>query len=167
MNRANARHWADVIADMKSPYEFRLGLQVGAKFAARPPYPDLDVIGVEEVYVRRILLQQLVVSTSVPEDGGAVEHLEVQRLVAELEGGAEVEISRAARPLERQEIPVDKTTCAACRKAIPHGEAVEHKGAAYHRGRCIDVDEPLSVDNEEPADDIRGHVPRRKLEEDQ
>lgn len=149
------KRWEDLLGDIGAPFEFKLGLQPGARYQAPPPYPDVEVVSVEEVYVRRIVLQRLHVSAASPEDQ-VEQALEVVRVVAELEGGDEVEMARTASPyVEQRPRPVDIARCAGCGKPIPHGEAVVHEGEAYHRGRCI------------VEDDSAGHgsVPRRTLVE--
>lgn len=148
------RRWADVLGDVAAPYDLKLGLEPGTRFDARPPYPDVRILDVEEVYVRRVVLQRMLVAAFTPEDDGSPkEQLEVLRLVAELEGGEELEIHRTARPLEPKEVPADKGKCAACGVAIPHGEAVETEDGAFHP-RCVAED-----------DAPKGHVPRRRVEE--
>lgn len=142
-----------MLASIEAPYEFTLGMGAGTRFPARPPYPDLAVLEADDVHVRRVVLQRVVVDASAPEDQGAKEHrqaYEVLRLVAELEGGAEMEIHRTATEVSgSKDRPIDPTRCAACNRPIPHGEGITASGRAYHR-RCIE-DAPT------------GHVPRKRV----
>jgi len=144
----------DLLADPVAPYDLRLGLEKGVVHAARPPYPELVVVGNQERYVRRTVLQQLKVLASVPEDGKE-ELIEVSRLVVEVEGGEEIELVRTARPAEQEEEPKrkpDPSTCMACGGPIPYGEGRELDGEFYHK-RCV-------IEDDAPT----GHSPRRRVE---
>jgi len=147
--------WDELLGSIQAPYDIQLGLEPGTRFPARPPYPDLAVLEVDNVHVRQIVLQRMVVEATTPEDAGVASEprktYEVLRLVALLEGGAEMEIHRTAVEVKgTDDRPIDPTRCAACNRPIPYGEGVTVDGRAYHQ-RCVDAP--------------RGHVPRRRLEE--
>lgn len=126
-----------LLAQPECPYEFSLGLEKGTKYPGKPPYPQLLVLESQDVHVREIRWQRIVVRAESPEVERK-ENVQVMRLVAVLEGGGEMEMSRMAMPIEVDEKPdADPTKCAACRTAIPPGAGVlGDDGLWYHRDRC-------------------------------
>ena len=127
---------ADWLKELQeSPHEFSLGLRSGDELDAPPPYPKLTVIAEHEIYVRR-LVWQVVQTRAVL--GERTEELSVCRLVAELEGDAgEVELHREIIPSEAcVQLPVDRSQCAACGRAILGEDGIEVDGRAYHDG-CV------------------------------
>ncbi len=131
------RRWCEMISAADSKFGFQLGIKHGTKWEVEPPYPDLEVASAKETHVRRLVLQELVVSASVPEDDDAAD-LVVTRLVAELEGGREVELNRHAQAAGEDveaEIPMD--VCCACGERICDPSIREmYEGKPYHK-RCI------------------------------
>ena len=138
-----------------SPYIMKLGQEAGSQFQAKPPFPDANILECDEVYVRRMVLQRTVVRAFTPGENGARD-IEVVRLVAELEGGDELEIFRTADEMT-DPVPspanADKARCAGCHGNIPHGDGIPHGDDVYHE-RCLTS-----------SDDVRGHVPKRRLKE--
>ena len=130
--------WCEMISASDSRFDFELGLdpEKGVRWRGEPPYPDLKLRECKEVQVRRFVSQTMVVTASVPEDSDQTE-LIIDRLVAELEGGRQVELVRTARPAEREEV-LDPDVCRACEgKIVDKSETVMHEGEPYHR-RCME-----------------------------
>ena len=119
------------------PYEFNLELEKGTKYPGKPPYPELLVLSNDTAHVREIRWQRVVVRASIPETG-KMDNVQIMRLVAVLEGGQEMEMSRIALPVDiENDTPEDPTTCAACHGKIPHGAGTKHEVKWYHTGRCL------------------------------
>ena len=128
--------WCQLLTAADSLFEFKLGLATGTSWKARPPYPNLKALGTKDVHVRRFVLQQLDLEVSVPEDDD-VANIAVERLVAELEDGREVEIARTAKPATVQQSAIDNNVCPACDDQIVNmDDAQEHEGVLYHK-RCM------------------------------
>ena len=132
------QRWCDMLAAADSRFEFRLGLdpESGVKWRGEPPYPDLVLREVKEVQVRRFVSQTITVSASVPEDADQADII-IDRLVAELESGEEVELARSARPAVGKEV-LRPNECRACSEVIvDDSEVVMYEGEPYHR-RCME-----------------------------
>ena len=128
--------WSKLVTHPSGPYDITLAVKIGDELAAPPPYPYLRVVEVELVQARRLVWQMVTVDADDPERAGTGERLRFGRLVAELEGGGEVELDRHALPTEDPAPAADPGTCGACGQRIPQGTAVEHDGGFYHR-RCM------------------------------
>lgn len=127
----------ELLGNKEGPFEFALGISSGTRFEGVAPYPDLEVVNSTEVHVRRMVWQVLDVSARLPERIDA-EPLRICRLVAELEGGGEVEFERQILPLDEMKIQeVNITKCAACLGNIPEGDAIISDNIAYHQ-RCFE-----------------------------
>lgn len=130
--------WCELLGASDSKFVFQLGIDSGVRFDATPPYPDLVVQDSSIVHVRRVVVQEIVVTATVPEDHDQAEIM-VQRLVAELETGQELELMRTAQPVAESEKNVDMSVCGACGEPLA-GEIDEFntvviEDAPYHR-RC-------------------------------
>lgn len=121
-----------------SAFEMRLGLTKGTQWGAPPPYPEVVIENAKETHVRRIVLQDLVVNASEPETEDSA-YIHVQRLVAELEGGEEIELSRITTPAKQENAPaLPSNVCRACETPIvSKSETVIVDGEPYHK-RCVE-----------------------------
>lgn len=127
----------EILGRTDCPYEFGLDLKNATVFEGKAPYPRLVVLNNETIHVRSIKWQVLDVRATMPETQ-KLENVRIMRLVAVLEGGGEVEMSRVALPADVvDDIPADPTKCAACGGKIPVGSGVRgDDGKYYHRGMC-------------------------------
>ena len=131
--------WAEMFGASDSPYEFPLGLEVGAKYKVPPPFPDAEVKAVFERYPRRIVVQQVDLEASADEMDKR-EDIRVFVVVLETEDGQQIELNRWAAPAAELDKPVvDISTCHGCGGKIPEGQARVIGGKAYH-GRCVQED---------------------------
>lgn len=121
----------ELLGNQAAPHEFTLDTADGERIEAEAPYPNVDVVSAEVKPVKRLVYQTIVVSAS--KDDLPAEQVVIGRLVAELEGGSEIEIQRDALPLNAGE--VDTSKCVACGGRILPGEAVIDESGAYHE-RC-------------------------------
>jgi hypothetical protein len=130
-----------LIEDPNGPIQFALDTPVGSVTEEAEPYPRLVVTDTHLLYVRRLVWQTLDVDAR--SASGQAERLTIGRLVAEIEGGGEIEMQRTVIPTDAlADRPPDVTTCGACGRSIPDGEAVVIPGgdgppAAYHP-TCIE-----------------------------
>lgn len=127
-----------LVEDPNGPVQFGLQTPVGAVLPEHPPYPRIVVTDTGVQYVRRLVWHTVdVIARS--EESGQTERLTIGRLVAEIEGGGEIEMQRTVIPTEAlDDRPVNVNTCEACGRPIPDGDAVIVERAAYHRG-CVEV----------------------------
>lgn len=118
-----------------SPYELNTKLEVGTKYEATPPYPDVTVKESSVLHVRELVYHLLGVELR---DIGTdkKEDVSIGRLVAILEGGDEVEIHRTVLPSNVVEDGVDLSVCASCGGKIKIGGGKMYEGRAYH-DRCL------------------------------
>jgi hypothetical protein len=129
--------WSKLVSHATGPYDVRLDVGEGDELTAPPPYPYLKVLASKVVQARRLCWQVVDVEAQDPEHPEARALLRFGRLVAELEGGGEVELDRHPLPLvDPPARAADPSTCGACDQHIPQGTGVEHEGAWYHR-RCM------------------------------
>lgn len=130
--------WCRLVDASDSRFEFNLDVSDGVKWEASPPYPDLVVRNSKIVHVRRTVVQELLLTASVPEDRDQAE-IVVQRLVAELETGQEIELMRQANPAADSDQIVDMDVCTACGEQIAGGSdgfnTVVINDKPYHK-RC-------------------------------
>jgi hypothetical protein len=127
----------EVLGSPEAPYPFVLRPEKGQQWHARPPWPDLVVLSNTVIRVSQIEWQRVVVRASTAENS-RTEDVQVLRLVATLDGGAEVEMSRISLPAEIEgEEVVDPTKCAACGRGIPAGAGTEFDGRWYHTLSCM------------------------------
>jgi hypothetical protein len=129
--------YCELLSQDVQPYEFALGLEKGASFPGKPPYPEIVVLLNNTVRVRELQWQHLLVRASSPEVD-RTEDVQIMRLVAVLEGGTEIEMQREAIPADVLElVEADPSRCAACTRPIPPGGAVvDENGRHYHRNTC-------------------------------
>lgn len=127
----------ELLGRQDCPYEFSVGLEQKTVYEGKPPYPRLIVLDNDSVHVREIRWQVLTVRATMPETG-KTEDVRIMRVVAVIEGGEEVEMSRVALPADVvQDIHADPTRCAGCKGKIPVGARVQgDDGRFYHVGRC-------------------------------
>jgi len=126
----------EMMGSDECPYQLSLDLEKGTQFPGKPPYPQLTVVSNETAHVRELRWQNLVVKAMLPEIGKR-EDVRIMRLVAVLEGGEEIELSRVALPADVvEELPPDPTTCASCGCKIPIGAGVLVERKYYHHG-CV------------------------------
>lgn len=130
------RSWCEMIAASDSKIEFPLGVEKGSVWQTKPPYPDLMAVDVEEIQVRRFMFQRLSVVARMDETDEEG-HVQVSRLVAELENGAQIELSKIVEPVTNSEPSEDDNICRACDLPIvDETEKIFHDGRPYHR-RCM------------------------------
>ena len=131
--------WTDLLGSEDAPYDFELETEAGTRYEARPPWPNVEVVGVDNFRIEEFVQQVLRVKATMPEDG-VEQDLIVNRIVARLQGGGEVEIKRMALPTESIIEEVDISRCGACGDNIVPGDAVildtEEGRAAFHQ-RCV------------------------------
>jgi hypothetical protein len=127
--------WCEIIGANDSAFEFNLGVEQGTQWQQKPPYPDLKVVDSSLVHVRRIVVQRVVLTASVPEDYDQAE-IVVQRLVAELENGQELEMMREACPAKESEKVVDPGVCEACGQNIADELDTVWIGDMPYHSRC-------------------------------
>lgn len=128
--------WSEMIAAQDSVIQIPLGVEKGSQWETKPPYPDLEAIAVKEKHVRRLVMQDITMMASMSETGeeGLIR---VVRLVAELEGGEEIELSKSATPISSDEPAEPDYKCRACGAMIvDDSECIIHEGKPYHR-RCM------------------------------
>ncbi len=126
--------WIKLIEDPNGPVQFSLGTQVGGVVEENAPYPRLVVTNKQKLYVRRLVWHVLDVDAR-SDDSNQRESLTIGRLVAEIEGGGEIELQRSVVPSDLfEEQQEDSSTCAACGEAIPV-DPVVFDGKSYHK-RC-------------------------------
>jgi len=126
-----------LIEDPNGPVQFGLQTPVGAVLEETPPYPRIVVTDTHVLYVRRLVWHTIDIDARAG-DAGKSERLTVGRLVAEIEGGGEIEMQRTVIPTDAlNQRPIDANTCAACGYVIPDSDAVIIDDAAYHRG-CVE-----------------------------
>lgn len=126
----------EMLGSAGAPHDLRLDSAVGEVVAPGAPWPTVEILRSEVAPVRRLVHQTLVLRATRPgEPDAPAEIVVVGRLVAELEGGGEVEIQRDALPADADNPEVDTSTCAACGGPIVPGDARVEDGAAYH-ARC-------------------------------
>jgi hypothetical protein len=137
MSESRHARWLAAVQAPDAPHDLSLAAAAGDELRAAPPWPDLTVLGVEVTHVRRLVMQSVTVRAHAIDEGDGHVDLVIARLVAEVEGDAEIEIMRVVTPagVEAALAP-DLTTCTACARPIIRGEAVELDGGAYHRN-CL------------------------------
>lgn len=129
------KRWCELLGASDSAFEFKLDIESGTRWETNPPYPDLCVRSVDMVHVRRFVVQRAVVTASVPEDFDQAE-IVVQRLVAELENGQELEMMRDAYPAKSAEKSVDPGVCESCgNNIVDEMDVIWIEEKPYHR-RC-------------------------------
>lgn len=133
MTETRHARWLAAVQAPDAPHDLSLAAAIGDELRAAPPWPDLTVLGVEVAHVRRLVMQSITVRAHAEDEGVDHADMTIARLVAEVEGDAEIEIMRVVTPVDiEQAVAPDMNTCAACGRAIIRGEAVELDGAAYH-----------------------------------
>lgn len=133
MDSQHAAKWLRLLGAAEAPHEYALALQPGDCVPAAPPYPDLRVTAVDTAYVRRVVMQTITATATAADEGAEAVEVVVARLVAELEGGGEIEIQRLVGPAQAGAADeVDLTRCAACGRSIIAGEALVVGVRAYH-----------------------------------
>ena len=132
------QYWANLIAARDTKVAFALGLKKGMKWDTEAPYPFMQVVDTREIHVRRFVAQNVTVEATA-EDGNRG-FIKVQRFVAELENGEEVQLSISAIPASDKcdgEQAIDYF-CRACDTEIKiKSERVVLDGKPYHR-RCVE-----------------------------
>ena len=129
--------WCQMISSDCHTIDIPLGLESGSRWETKPPYPDLFAIDVKETQVRRVVLHEVVVAAEMAEteESGVIK---ITRLVAELEGGNQIELSRVAEPASSDEAAAPTDVCNACNgKIVDESETVMIDSLSYHR-RCVD-----------------------------
>lgn len=125
--------WLSLLGAAEGPYQWSLATRPGERWRVAPPYPSLDVVAVDTVPVERLAWQAIRVRGDHATGTGEVI---VGRLVAQLAGGAEIEMHRTAVGADAADGPSERPTCAACGAPILAGAIVtDDAGHAYH-ARC-------------------------------
>lgn len=128
--------WCEMIAAQDSDVQFVLGMEKGTAWETKPPYPDLEVAEAKDIHVRRIVFQDQLIRASMPETDESG-YIRVARLVAELEDGQEIELSKTAEPASDDSPANPGNICCACETLIvDESEIVLYEGKPYHR-RCM------------------------------
>lgn len=123
--------WVQLLGEPGGPYEWTLDTAPGERYPkVAPPYPSIDVVAVDVVPVERLAWQTIRVRGNHAAGSGEVL---IGRLVAQVAGGAEIEMHRTAVGAAGEESDA-RPTCAACGLRIWAG-AVEVDGHPYHP-RC-------------------------------
>lgn len=129
--------WCGMIVADCDTIDIPLGLECGSKWNTKPPYPDLLATSVQEIQVRRIVFQEIIVAaemTETDENG----FIKITRLVAELESGNQIELSRVAEPASSDEAAMPNDICNACNgRIVDESETIIVDSLSYHR-RCVD-----------------------------
>lgn len=126
----------DMLGSAECPYNFKLDLSKGTQYAGKGHYPRLTVLGNESVHVREVKCQVILVRAESPETG-KTEEVQIMRMVAVLEGGTEMELSRMAVPSDiADRTKGDPSICTSCRGRIPHGAGTKVDDDWYHYG-CV------------------------------
>jgi len=129
--------WIKLIDDPNGPVQFSIETPVGAVIEEKSPYPRLVVTNRQTLYVRRLVWHIIDVDAR-SEDSIQRQSLTIGRLVAEIEGGGEIELQRSVVPSEIfEEQQNDLSTCNACGENIPEDTAVIFDGKSYHK-RCTE-----------------------------
>jgi hypothetical protein len=129
--------YEELLDSPECPYQFSLENKAGDECPGKPPYPAMMIISSTSTHVREVRLHSMRVRLHTPETE-SVQDMEIVRLIAVLEGGGEMEVSRSSFPAEIVDNrPSDPTRCAACGKEIPPGSGVAYKGSMYHRATCF------------------------------
>lgn len=132
--------WAELLGASDCPYDITLSSKKGGRFEAPPPFPDLKILAVKSKHVRRIVFQEVDVEARADERD-KVKRYRVRRLVADMEGDTEVELSREVLPAQLLEDleghNINTSVCGACGGNIPRGDHILIESVAYHR-RCVE-----------------------------
>jgi hypothetical protein len=124
--------WVQLLGAPGGPYEWTLTTAPGERYPnVNPPYPSLDVVAVDVVPVERLAWQTIRVRGDHAAGTGEVL---IGRLVAQVAGGAEIEMHRTAIGAAG-EASEDRQLCARCGLRIWGGAARDEDGNPYHE-RC-------------------------------
>lgn len=132
---SKTKKWIEFISADDSPYEFTLGLEKGTIWQGEDPCPNMQLTENKELHVRRFVMQKMKIVAG----EGETALLNVDRLVAELEGGSEIELSRTVYRNEDDVIKKDENICESCGERIRTDDKVEIDGCFYH-SRCVYAD---------------------------
>jgi len=114
-----------------SEYELPLEMTGGDQYRGGPGYPDATIRESELMIPTRTIVQRVELAAT-DSSGEREEKIRIYRVLAELENGELVELTRKAVASEAPD-PVDTSVCAACLGKIPDGQAKIQDGKAYHR----------------------------------